>query len=185
MAIKYSDLNLGQIEALVNKCGGMEGVQRLLSGTAKVVIEKHVVDLNADPFVPDGWKVEEHQKSGNGSGTLEWDAEKVEFYLDDGQQGDKYVEGNKLRKRLAVKPVLNANVLDYLLKNPDLIPESWKKDEQGNTRYIFFWGTIYRRDSDGGLCVRYLFWGDGRWHWSTHWLGSVWDGSRPAALRAS
>ena len=30
--MKYNELNLGQIEALVNKLGGMEGVQRFLSG---------------------------------------------------------------------------------------------------------------------------------------------------------
>ncbi len=29
---KYNDLTLGQVEALVNKLGGMEGVQRFLSG---------------------------------------------------------------------------------------------------------------------------------------------------------
>ena len=30
--MKYNELNLGQIEALVNKLGGMDGVQRFLSG---------------------------------------------------------------------------------------------------------------------------------------------------------
>ncbi|MDO8495220.1 MAG: hypothetical protein Q7S32_01675 [bacterium] len=30
--MKYGELNLGQIEAIVNKLGGMDGVQRLLSG---------------------------------------------------------------------------------------------------------------------------------------------------------
>jgi hypothetical protein len=184
MAIKYSDLNLGQIEALVNKCGGMEGVQRLLSGTAEVVVKSHIIDLNADPFIPDGWKVEEHQKSGNGSGALEWDATKVEFYLDKGQQDGKYIEGNKLRKALDGKPVLNANVLDYLLANPHLIPDDWKKDEKGDTRYIFFWGTIYRY-SDGHLCARYLYWDDGRWRWSAGWLDRDWNGRCPAAVRAS
>jgi hypothetical protein len=40
--MKYGELTLGQVEALVNKLGGMEGVQRFLSGellvsaTAKV-----------------------------------------------------------------------------------------------------------------------------------------------------
>ena len=35
--IKYSELNLGQIEAIVNKLGGMDGVQRLLAGFSEVV----------------------------------------------------------------------------------------------------------------------------------------------------
>jgi hypothetical protein len=37
MAIKYSDLNLGQIEAVVNKLGGMDGLRDFLSGALVVV----------------------------------------------------------------------------------------------------------------------------------------------------
>jgi hypothetical protein len=35
--MKYNELNLGQIEAIVNKLGGMEGVQQLLTGQIQVV----------------------------------------------------------------------------------------------------------------------------------------------------
>ncbi len=35
--MKYSELNLGQIEAIVNKLGGMDGVQRFLAGTSEVI----------------------------------------------------------------------------------------------------------------------------------------------------
>lgn len=38
--MKYGELNLGQIEALVNKLGGMDAVKQILSETAKVVVEK-------------------------------------------------------------------------------------------------------------------------------------------------
>ena len=155
-------------------------MQRLLSGASEIVIRKHLIDCDADPFVPDGWKVEEHQKGGQ----FEWSATQVAFYLDSGQKDGKYIEGNKLRKQLKGKPVLNANVLDYLLKNPDLIPEDWKKDEKGNTRYIFFWGTIYR-SSGGSLYVRCLYWFGGKWNWNAGWLDRVWLGLSPAALRAS
>lgn len=139
-----------------------------------------VIDCDADPFVPDGWKVEAHTKGGS----LNFDPALVQFYLADGQKNGKSIEGNKLRKELANMSVMNANVLDYLLANPDLIPEDWKTDESGNTRYIFFWGTIYR-DSDGDLCVRCLCWGGGRWRWSYGWLGGSWSGDRPAAVLAS
>jgi hypothetical protein len=178
--MKYPDITLGRVEAVWNKLGGEEGVQRLLSGASEIVIRKHLIDCDASPFVPDGWKVEDHQKGGQ----FDWSAASVKFHLDAGQQNGKYLEGNKLRKQLSGKPVLNANVLDYLLKNPDLIPEDWKKDEKGNTRYIFFWGTIYR-NSDGSLCVRYLYWLDGGWRWDAYWLGHGWGDYSPAALRAS
>lgn len=154
-------------------------VAKLIKGTA---MNGTIIDCDAAPFVLDVWKVEEHKKGGQ----LIFDPSHFEFYLDEGQENDKYVEGNKLRQRLAGKPVLNANVLDYLLANPDLIPEEWKTDETGNTRYIFFWGTVYRdRGSSGDLCVRCLYWDGDGWRWRYGWLDDVWYRSRPALLRAS
>jgi hypothetical protein len=158
----------------------MRQIRQVLLGHASIQVIEHLIDCDADPFVPDGWKVEEHQKGG----AFKFDASKVQFYLDKGQQNGKYIEGNKLRKALSGKPVLNANVLDYLLKHPELIPDDWKKDENGNTRYIFFWGTIYR-SSDGLLYVRYLCWGGGRWGWDAGWLDCGWGSSNPAAVPAS
>jgi hypothetical protein len=35
--MKYGELNLGQVEAIVNKLGGIEGAMRLLRGELKVV----------------------------------------------------------------------------------------------------------------------------------------------------
>ena len=154
--------------------------KQVLLGRASITMVEHIIDCDADPFLPNGCKVEEHQKGGQ----WKWDPKQVKFFLSDGQKGGKTIEGNKLRKELAKKSVFNANVLDYLLAHPHLIPEEWKKDEQGNTRYIFFWGTIYRF-RDGNLYVRCLFWFDGRWLWSGLWLGRDWNDLDPAALRAS
>ncbi len=140
----------------------------------------HSIDCDADPFLPNGWRVDEHRRDG----VVVWDPSKVSLYLSKGQEGDKYIVGNDLRKELAKKPTMNANVLDYLLKNPHLIPEEWKKDDRGNTRYIFFWGTVYR-DSGDRLYVRCLCWRGGAWDWNYYWLGYVFHGYNPAALRAS
>jgi len=40
--MKYGELNLGQIEAIVNKLGGMAGVQRFLAGNSEVVVKNLV-----------------------------------------------------------------------------------------------------------------------------------------------
>lgn len=136
--------------------------------------EEHIIDCDADPFILDGWSVEEHRKGG----VFKWNAEGVTLYLDKGQKNGKWIEGNKLRQALAGKPVLNANVLDYLLAHPHLIPEEWKD------KAVFFWGTIYR-DRDDCLCARYLRWFGGRWSWNASWFGYVWDDSRPSAVSAS
>lgn len=68
--MKYGKLELGQIEALVNIIGGLEAVMQILQGTAKVVVEigKYIIDCDADPFVPEDWKVESHKKGGSWSG---------------------------------------------------------------------------------------------------------------------
>lgn len=141
---------------------------------------QHLIDCDADPFLPSGWTVESHKKGGQ----FAFDPAKIKLYLSLNQQGGKYIEGNKLRKELANEPTLNANVLEFSLKNPHLIPEEWKKDASGNTRYIFFWGTIYR-SSLGSLCVRCLCWNGGSWYWDYRWLDYDWNGDYPAAVLAS
>jgi hypothetical protein len=114
----------------------------VLLGHAEIKSIEHFINCDADPFIPGGWKVEEHKKGGQ----LKWDPKKVSLYLPKRQQNGKVIGGNELREELKDQPVLNANVLDYLLANPHLIPEEWKN------KYVFFWGTIYR-DSHGNLYV--------------------------------
>jgi hypothetical protein len=139
-----------------------------VKGHAEVVIKKHLIDCDADPFVPDGWKVEEHIKGGR----LEWDPENVSLYLSRKQQ-DGVISGDKLRKELKGKPVLNACVLDYLMANPNLIPNEWKG------KCINFWGTIYRI-SVGLLCVRCLDLDDRAGDDGS--LGNEWGVNDPAVL---
>lgn len=162
------------LNALVEHPNLFRQLLQVQCGYASIAVLEHVIDCDASPYVPDGWKVEEHQKGGQ----FKFDAAQVQLFLAEGQQNGKVLEGNKLRKDLADKLVLNANVLDYLLANPHLIPEEWKG------KYVFFWGTVYR-SSDGNLCVRYLGWFGGRWRWGGGWLGLDWRGHGPAAVRAS
>ncbi len=162
---------VARVLQLINDDPGFEAV---LFPSAAVVLGSHQIDCDSDPFVPKNWKVESHTKGG----TLIWDPSKLKLHFSPNQQNGKVIEGHKLRKELENEPVLNANVLDYLLKHPELIPEDWEE------KYIFFWGTIYR-DSDGDLCVRCLDWDDGRWYWDCFWLGGDWGASFPAVVRAS
>ncbi|MCH8244311.1 hypothetical protein IIB97_00255 [Patescibacteria group bacterium] len=148
----------------------------VLEGVAQIVVVKHMIDLDAKPFVPDGWKVKKHTRGGQ----LEWDPDsvKVVLYLSKSQQDGKVIRGNQIREELKGRSAYNANLLDYLLAHQELIPEDWKG------KLIFFWGTIYR-DPDGSLNVRYLFWRGGRWYWSFVWLDYDFRGSSPAAVPAS
>ena len=142
-----------------------------------------IIDCAAKPFTPEGWEVVEHVILGvkylgiKAGGKFEWDPSKIHLVLVDEQKGDKSIEGNELRKKIKDKPVLNANVLDWLLANPELIPEEWKE------KNICFWGTIYRHSS-GSLGIRYLWNNDG-WSWDFSWLGDAWRSDSPAAVLAS
>jgi hypothetical protein len=152
---------------------GQERIDRMVAGLKNT---PQIVDCDTNPFIPEGWKIEEHQKSG----PLTWDSAKqaIALYRSGRQQNGHMIGGNELRNELKGQPVLNANVLYFLLAHVHLIPESWKG------QYVFFWGTIYRH-SDGNLYVFYLCKGGSGWRWGYCWLDDDWGGVGPAALRAS
>jgi len=168
--MKYSNLDLGTIEAVVNKLGGMEGVQRFLRGEISVTGIEHLIDCDSAPFVPEGWFVEEHKPGGQFS----FDPAGIELYLSKKQKNGVII-GNDLRKELADKKVLNACVLDFLLAHPELIPDSWKR------KAVFFFGTIFR-DSYGNPCVRCLSWDGSEWYWRCSWLDYDFYSDNPVAI---
>lgn len=144
-------------------------------------MKTYIIDTDAQPKIPyEGWTIESHK----GMGKVKWKPESLELYLSEKQKDGRYINGNRLRQELEELPILNACILDFLEEHPELTPESWKKDENGNTRYIYFWGTIFC-DSHGSLYVRYWCWRDGAWRRSYDWLGSHWGGQSPALVLAS
>jgi hypothetical protein len=154
------------------------GMREVLLGHAEVRTCKQIIDLDSDPVILGEFQVEEHQRGS----FFEWQPKEVQLYLSELQLNEKSIKGNELRNELKGKPVLNANVLDYLLKYQNLIPEQWKKDEWGRTRSIYFWGTIYS-DREGRLYVRCLFWLSGKWQEQYSCLDSGWYVNNPAAIR--
>ncbi len=155
------------------------GLQSLIEGAFDAIPAGpgRLIDCDAAPYIPNGWSVESHTKGGQ----IEFDPSKITLYFSKRQKNGKTIVGHDLRKELKGKPVLNACVLDHLLANTHLIPDSWKKNEKGETLYHFFWDTVYR-DSNGSLCVRSLYWrGDG-WNWDYGWLDDEFDGQNPAIL---
>lgn len=153
-------------------------VVKLIKGTT---VEVGVVDLDADPFVPENWTVEEHRRGGK----FLFEPSKMGLYTDEHQKGG-FIQGYELRRRLASQPVLNVNVLDFLLANPRFILEEWGGDgSRGrgrHSRQIFFWGTVYKSGA-GVSCVRYLHKRGGKWKWGNQWLEDRWDNRSPAAVR--
>jgi len=132
-----------------------------------------VVDLDAVPFIPEGWAVESHQQGGQ----FVFDASQLKLCRAADQRiGEQFIGGRKLWLETENWPVVNANILDFLLANPHLIPEDWKG------KSVFFWGTVYRELDYKNLCVRYLYWNDVQWQWKFHYMSYVWDGHNPALV---
>ena len=125
------------------------------------------IDCDAYPFIPDKWKLKCHKKAG----AIAWNPQNIEICL---------LTDSKIENCLPyIENSLNANVLDYLLARPWLIPESWKG------KVIFFFGTQYY-DSVGNICIRYLCWFGKEWGWSCRWLaGCSWQIGSAAILKSS
>ncbi|MCI5108567.1 MAG: hypothetical protein MRY49_01840 [Candidatus Pacebacteria bacterium] len=172
------------------RAGNLENVDRAifrhvlgLSPKGSVVVT-HSLNTADDPYTPNNWSIEEHDKSlgtvtleKRSDGELYLNGRMVTLYLDPEQEKGT-VGGHKLRERLKGKMVLNATILDYLRENPELIPDSWKG------KSIFFWGTVYC-DSGGYLYVRFLYWNDDAWSWNYYWLDGDWRADNPSACLAS
>lgn len=171
-----------------------EAVKAFLRGNVNITVVKHTIDLAKAPRLPfDNAEVVKHDGKGiveielRSDDNLYVDDKKVSLHLSERQMGDKRIVGHELRKELedGTQVLLNSNVLDYLYDHPELFPEHCKKNEQGETRIIFFWGSIFRRPSLGRLFVRCLYWCDGELNRYYGWLDRDWGRQYPSASVAS
>lgn len=135
----------------------------------KIMSRQVSSSVNGDePFVSDEWRVEFHHKTGN----MEFVRDEDQFFLDEKKidlfqsksQKKGAVTFKILRKELEGKEVLNACMFDYFYEHKNHIPHSvWLDYGVEGVPSILFWGTIYRRSSDGRLYVRTLFFDVNGW----------------------
>jgi hypothetical protein len=165
--------------------------EQFLAAQRIIVVDENTIRVNLDapPNLPfDGATVETNKGGGGVTVQKREDC----LYVDDSKvilhrserQKDGKVQGYELRDEVTNLPVLHPNIMDALYEHSHLIPEDWKKDENGNTIFIYFWAVTYRF-SVGSVCVRCLYWYDGAWHRSYRWLYCDWSVSDPAAVLAS
>jgi hypothetical protein len=158
--------------------GNLRDIKDVLNGKAEIAYLERLIDCDAAPSVPDDWSVVEHRKGG----LWRWNPARVSLYYakktittPDERQ---IIRGHDFREELMNNQlVMNANLLDYLLAYPALIPEEWKG------KIIFFFGTIYHLHV-GGLCVRGLYWDKDQHCWYDYfrWLDWAFDSSCEAAV---
>ena len=153
------------------------------------------VNLDASPNLPfEGAMVEVNEGGGwvkveRRKDELYVNGKKVVLRLAPAQQDGRDIGGHAIREELSGRGALHPNILDALIEHTYLIPESWKTNEQGHIRLIYFFGVVYR-SADGGLCVRYLCFhvGGGAldgWGQNFRWLGLAWGARCFAALLES
>lgn len=134
--------------------------------------------IEANTGAADKWVTIEKRDDG-----LYQDGVKIDLHLDDGQKNGKSMQGHKLRTTLANRTSVHPNVFDALVEH-NMMPNDYKVDGSGKTRYIFSFAVAYR-GRRGSLYVRYWYWRGGRWQSDYRWLGNGWGGNVPSALLAS
>lgn len=121
------------------------------------------IDCGINPKSPSGFEISSHSKKG----VLKLNISATELYLSKDQKKGKEAHqgtvrneiGNDQRLKLEGRFPLNANVLDFLLKQPELIPEEWKG------KRILFWGTIFQQAGiKGDESVACIYWLNGKWN---------------------
>lgn len=171
--------------------GNLRAFRGVIRGTHEIRPINHMIDLSvpcklpfpeALSFSPVKTGIVKLERRGD---DLCLDGKKIELFLSEKQKGGSYIVGHDLWNELEARGGnLSASVLDHLEAHPELWPESWKKDAQGNTIYVFFWDDIFRL-SDGYLHVRYGGWVGGKVVSYFYWLDNLWDVRGPAASLAS
>ena len=130
--------------------------REVLYERAEIKRDKSRVKLDARPFVPDGYLLASHKTYPR---TLIWNPRAIGFYYPDTKIGDLELASSVGAN---VTP-LNANVLDFLLAYPHLVPGEWK-----SCGPLFFWGTIYCDAYAMRPHVRKLSWDVNNNKWASH-----------------
>jgi hypothetical protein len=200
--MKYGELKLGQIEAVVNKHGGMDGLQRFLSGETVVVdatpdnqfralmeeylptmrcivldATKMLVNLDADPNLPfTGADVVSH----TGGGWVLVERREEDLYVD-GKKILFFLSGRQLNGKTVKGLELREEVTSQPVFNANLLdaladnPQfipEGWKKDADGKPRYIFFWGTIYRHAYARLCVRYLYWRGGRWNRSYDWLGS-------------
>lgn len=158
----------------------------------KTISIERVSTFDPVAFIGNGWSIVEQDERSLKLSEVDLSKVSLETMLKGpegsllkGNESDVFGEEKLKRLKDAGHIRLDAKVLQTVLENRCLIPESWKNKTKGNITCIFFDGTILQ-DSNGNRYVLCLYWHDGKWNWNEHrWLGGNWFASDPSAVLKS
>jgi hypothetical protein len=178
LAAQRAGLRGGDVESFVD----VHNLRKLLPffrGHSEVRPIDFVIDFDAPPVVPKGYVLRSHHKTFSGKGIFNRIGDKLllfdgktperwrfDLHLVSHQTGEKTVDGSRVQEEIEKVRrnktlVLDVNCRDLFIKNPQLIPESLRRDNEGNSHWIYFWGTTFC-DRDGREHVPYLCYFEGQ-----------------------
>lgn len=149
-------------------------------------VDKHTINTAAAPVIPGGCSIVENHVYAKPA-EWPWDPSKIHLFVHEEQKKERFhgMPGEKLRKELVRTSVLNAVVLDYLLEHQHLVPASWQSSGREGRR-IYFFGTVYRNNSDQDMdslyFVRGLWWDHNHWRECHKSFGQEFQADEPAAV---
>lgn len=117
-------------------------------------VECLVIDGDAPPTLHSrDWNIAEHRKMGQ----VVWSPGKFRVEQLSHQRTGDLVTVAQVLQIMSSKNLVNANVLDFLLAHPCLIPDEWATDEIGHGRTIYFLGTVFLDSLDQENKVRGIY----------------------------
>ncbi len=92
------------------------------------------------------------------------------------REGEMFISGKEKVKRIISSNVipLDAKSLQTFLENQHYIPDAWKERTNGVVTFIFFDGTVLRKEYRPERYILCLFWFENKWCWFTHLLYASW-----------
>ena len=179
--MKYGELNLGQMEAIVNKLGGMDGVSRFLSGEIVVVLPKPELLLEpvgmitfpatterfvaSEKFVKDTSQNAPVKIGSVGNNFSRWFSEKTED-----PRGETELRYQKLRKASRDLPIISElggeERVETSLAEIYVLVERQGNGKKGVLLTDARANIFYVRDIDGILRAVFVDWRGWRGGWS-------------------
>jgi hypothetical protein len=149
------------------------------------LIGLQIIEIDrSKPFDPTefigGGVIEEQDERSLALTQLDVSKIRLETILDSNEQP---VRSRKRLERLKESGQirLDARFFKKFWENQDLIPEKWKETVDGSPRFIFFDGTVIRRDTRS--FVLGLYWSCGKWNYTFYWLDG--DGAGHSCIQSA
>lgn len=150
----------------------LSAIKDLLNEQAFLTYQELSVNTEHLPTFPEEYKVIEHLKNGK----LSFSKDKLDvLFFPKQNNGKEEMQGTEVLKLLRPEQKLNVAMADFLLKNPSIIPDSWRNFS------VCFWGTLLKSPVDN-LAVLFIFWSGRDWHWGTRSINAKFDHQHPAAI---